>query len=640
VSRAAKPKPAEITDRFIRAVSGRLAENKRVRRNLPLWGRVHVDRALPFLCVYRRPTRGRDEGTNRLVTAEASYLSASGASRLHPGLSSLVRSIATTLSAQFGTFLIVEVWASHEDVTPPPEVGEATPGFRLFVPDERRLDALADAFEGALSRIRLLKRRAEVRAVRGQRCRPPRTLPLVTAEEAREADCVTVGVEVRPVYRSADGDDLYPLRLRPFRRQLSRALQRSFFEFSRHYTTHRPRNYHMLGKRAMVKAVWEVDRQLSDVADRFDLLLQVTPVNATRAWNRFKRARFEGQPSFRYRPVPVDPVLLKRKLYAVPLERVEDPAVALLLRQKQEELDRQLNMLLDLNTRRFLHESIQLYGGVDDHLMRTAKQILRRLPARTREDSRGGFLDAEAFARRAEEEIDWYRAQWPDVDASVQVRGDVNSGLLVSRGSLLVGSHTKIPVSRVNALIQHEVGTHVLTYYNGRAQPLRQLYSGLAGYEALQEGLAVLAEYLVGGLSRPRLRLLAARVLVTRRMIEGASFTDSYRELNRTHGLQQHSAFTVVMRVYRGGGLTKDAVYLRGLDRLLGYLNGGGALDPLYIGKIATGHVPIVEELLWRRVLRPAPLSPRYMSQPGVSERLERVRRYASVLDLVKEEYR
>ncbi len=95
---------------------------------------------------------------------------------------------------------------------------------------------------------------------------------------------------------------------------------------------------------------------------------------------------------------------------------------------------------------------------------------------------------------------------------------------MVSQGNLLIGTHTKIPLSRVEALIQHEVGTHVLTYLNGRAQPFRQLYIGLAGYEELQEGLAVLSEYMVDGLSRPRLRLLAARVVAARHMIAGGIF--------------------------------------------------------------------------------------------------------------------
>jgi hypothetical protein len=109
----------------------------------------------------------------------------------------------------------------------------------------------------------------------------------------------------------------------------------------------------------------------------------------------------------------------------------------------------------------------------------------------------------------------------------------------------------------------------VLTYFNGRAQPFRQLYSGLAGYEELQEGLAVLSEYLAGGFSRPRLRLLAARVIAVRRLIEGASFLETFRELDRQYEFSRYTAFTVTMRVYRAGGLTKDACYFKGLLRLL-----------------------------------------------------------------------
>ena len=86
----------------------------------------------------------------------------------------------------------------------------------------------------------------------------------------------------------------------------------------------------------------------------------------------------------------------------------------------------------------------------------------------------------------------------------------------------------------------------MLTYYNGRAQPFRQLYSGLAGYDALQEGLAVLAEYLVGGLTRPRLRLLAARVLAAQSVTDGASFVDCFRQLEG-QGFDQRTAFGIAV---------------------------------------------------------------------------------------------
>jgi uncharacterized protein (TIGR02421 family) len=180
------------------------------------------------------------------------------------------------------------------------------------------------------------------------------------------------------------------------------------------------------------------------------------------------------------------------------------------------------------------------------------------------------------------------------------------------------------------------VGTHIVTYVNGRAQPLRQLSVGLPAYDELQEGIAVLSEYLVGGFSRPRLRLLAARVLAVHRMINGASFVEVFRELDRAHDFAQRAAFNITMRVFRGGGLTKDIVYLRGLVGVLAYLREGGELEPLLVGKLGPQHVPIVEELQWRKVLVPPPLRPRHLDDPEAVRRLTDLRRGVAVLDLVK----
>ena len=39
--------------------------------------------------------------------------------------------------------------------------------------------------------------------------------------------------------------------------------------------------------------------------------------------------------------------------------------------------------------------------------------------------------------------------------------------------------------------------------------------------------------------------------------------------------------------VFRGGGLTKVALYLRGLVEILDHIGGGGELEPLLVGKVA-----------------------------------------------------
>ena len=193
-------------------------------------------------------------------------------------------------------------------------------------------------------------------------------------------------------------------------------------------------------------------------------------------------------------------------------------------------------------------------------------------------------------------------------------------------------------MQRVAAALAHEIGTHALTWYNGGRQPLRQLQVGLAGYEALQEGLAVLSEYLVGGLDRSRLRRLAGRVVAVHCLVGGADFMQIYRELTGAYGFSEYDAFLVTMRVFRGGGFTKDAVYLRGLTELLEYLGKGGEIEPLLLGKFALEHLPLIEELRWRRILKPPPLHPRYLETDEAKRRLARLRRQPSLLALAEEE--
>jgi len=240
------------------------------------------------------------------------------------------------------------------------------------------------------------------------------------------------------------------------------------------------------------------------------------------------------------------------------------------------------------------------------------------------------------FAARARDEIERYRRQWPQLVAEVQVRDDI-PGLLVSRHRLLIDQNLQLDANRVESLIHHEVGTHVLTYCNASAQPLAILAGGLLGYDELQEGTAVLAEYLTGGLSHNRLRLLAARVVAVRRQVTGQTFADVFCELcDRLH-FRPATAFSITMRVFRGGGFTKDATYLRGLLALLRYLADGGETDMLFLGKVSEASLPILRELRLRGVLKTPPLRPHYLDLPQANQRLRALRQGMRLADLLSE---
>jgi uncharacterized protein (TIGR02421 family) len=318
------------------------------------------------------------------------------------------------------------------------------------------------------------------------------------------------------------------------------------------------------------------------------------------------------------------------------VERIEDPTLAHLFRQHQDELDRKITMIADVGTPRFLLGSLQVYGRPSPTLLNVASHLLEYISPRAREDPERGQVDAKTFAEYAQEEIDDYRKAYPAFTAEVSVREDIFSGLRCSRGELLIGRQTKIPRSRIQALLQHEVGTHLLTYYNGLASPFRQLHLGLAGYDAMQEGLAVLSEYLVGGLSRPRIRLLAARVVAAARLVDGATFIETFRMLNDRFAFPQRVAYMITLRTFRGGGLTKDFLYLKGLIDILEYLRSGGKIETLLVGKFAAEHIPLIRELQHRQVIQSPPLKPRYLNDAKALQRLREVQNGRTVYDLIE----
>jgi len=615
---------ARIDDALIASVRTRLAANQRVRRTLPGGGRLNIDRQLPFLVVHRLVEPGSASDLSRFIRGEASYLVAPAAPKFRAEVTALVDAIASDMAELFGAFGIIELWAEPADAAGGiDEATGTTPHFTIALPKSLVGAPSVIALETALAKVSVLGRSADVGYDIG-RTAPPGLRRLGGSIGRAGSRIAWVGLEVRPVHRDPSTGTEYPAIARRMDRQISRAMQRTAFEFARRQTTQRPRHYQSLGRRAFVKAARRADRQLSSIATAFDLLLLVSPVNTEREFKRFMKSGGTRAPRFEYRPINVDPVILKRSLYATPVERVEDPTLEELFREKQRELSLKLDLLTDRGTDRFLHTGVALYGGVDDATMATAHELLGRLDTERDERPKRAVPGPEV-ARRAEAEIDHYKATMPEMSATVTVRDDISS-LMVSDGHVLVGSSVRVPSDRVNALLQHEVGTHVVTFWNGSVQPLTLLSTGLAGHDELQEGFAVLAEHLVGGLTPARLRTLAGRVIAAETILDGAEFMDTYRRLTEDHGFLPKTSFQIAARVHRGGGLVKDAVYLRGLQKVVRYLAEGGRIDTLLVGKISVEHAAVVEELQRRGVLRIPPLRPAYLDDPDTFYRLENLK--------------
>jgi uncharacterized protein (TIGR02421 family) len=416
---------------------------------------------------------------------------------------------------------------------------------------------------------------------------------------------------------------------------LAVVLRKTVFAFTGKRGRHRQAHFEALGPSALVKAARLVDQQLCEAAQSFDFVLQTVPLNSSSAWEESQAGGYRKTPVFHYRPLPYHPAEIKRRLFEIPVERIEDPTLIQLFEQKQDFVDRQLTALKHIDSRAFYYDSMQLYGQPSAEAAALADEVLAKLDGATRAEKDGVTAHTEDIVAAARDQIDYYRQRLPDFMATVEVRDDIASTLMVAQSRLFVSTSAALSRRTLEPILHHEVGTHLLTYFNGRQQPFQQLCAGLAGYEALQEGLAVLAEYLTGGLTARRLRTLACRVAAVQSMIDGRSFVDTFHLLFDQHRLPAKAAFMTTLRVYRGGGLTKDAIYLAGLCDLLEYLRAGHDLEPLYVGKIALEHVPMVQELRRREVVGPPAVLPRFWEDEQAQERLARCR-HATLLELVE----
>ena len=613
-----------ISSALLHAVIEKIEQSAKVDFDLVKGGQLHIDRPSPHLCVHRR--RAEDLDSEQLLYGQAAYLKSDESVEIVE----LVKTIAKQQADRFGSFLIIELWRGEttEEVTGAPIV----PGFHVYAPQKETPNAVLDTLVNSLQRIELRTRTADVQVSYGGRCAPPGLKAILNPEEAADIGCVLLGLEIKPVYHDRSGNRL-PFAFRSIHRSLTNSLRRTCYRFSHQETVSRPRHYHELGPQALTENVWDVDHRLASISEAFDLLLHVTPVNAAQAWLEFEGSGYRELPQFHYRPRSADPALLKRELYQIPLERIGDPTMAEFLGAKRDELDRQLTLLGDRDSAAFLHGSVGLFGRPGCALLETAHKTMA-YTAKTPEasDSR---LSALELAAAAQNNIARYKEIDPSLEARVEVRDDI-TGILVSHGNFLIGKDAAVAHSRLEATLNHEIGTHVLTYHNGKKQPLEQLYAGMAGYEELQEGLAVLAEYLSDGLTLPRMQLLAGRVIAVNNIYQGADFVECFQALHDECGFRPFTAYNLTMRVYRGGGYTKDLIYLQGFMKLLDYIAQGGDLELLYCGKIAIEHVHLLEELRWRKVLKPLALTPSYLVDSPSKGRLDQLKNDPSIWHILE----
>lgn len=612
---------SELSEKSVKQILTSLDENGEVSADLPGGGMLHIEKDLPYLVIYRH--KDNDAGMARMVISEASYLII-GSSDFE-FYQELIFAISDKLSARFKSYMLFEMYTGEE----------GSNCFRIKGP-AGKLPTSLGVLEKELNNINSLYSglylQAEIKDTKHRQAEGEEDL--MNVETAKKCGAVIVGLEIPPVFRSAKGK-LFPVFFRNYRDYIIKSIHKAIYDYIRVQTSSGVASYHALGRKYLKDKVFEIDRQLCQIEKSYSFLWLVSPANIHEMKETFFSSNHEKLLDYHYRLLPIDPDLLKRKLYNLKIEEIDDPAMSYIFREKREELDQQITMLSERGSRNFFYTSMRLHKGVEPELYDAALNILNEVEE---EDDRnpGDLIDSKAFSSMARREFDYFREQDENFKGKVHIRRDVNI-MMVNQGELYIPEDYEMRRTEAMALIQHEVGTHMLTYYNGLQQPLEQLSVGLADYDPLQEGLAVMSEYLVNGLTANRLRTLAGRVVAGHAVMEGCDFIEIFRLLHKDYGFFEERAFNITSRIMQGGGFLKDIIYLKGLVQLREYLQDGGEYAPLLAGKFALKHTGIIRELTERRVLKPGALCPSYLKDENFNHRINLIREGLPLPQMIRE---
>jgi uncharacterized protein (TIGR02421 family) len=597
----------------------KLKQGERTVTSLPFDGYLFLEHDVPSLLIYRN--NPDESATKRLVRGGASYLIIG--TEEFDYYKKFIQDLTALMAAKFGSFVMVEIYTG----------AETSKEFVLSGPSHKlptTLQVLKEELLKIKSRQYNIQLAVTIEQTKVRQA--PGTEPLVDIPDIKKRGGTIIGLEVPPVYRDDIGK-IYPVYFREFKAQFIKAIQRAVFEFVRVQTTSTLANYNALGKRAIHEEVFKIDKQLTKIETSYQFLLLVAPVNIQALRSQFFESHFKKLDRYHYRLLPVDPDILKRKLYNLRIDEIDDPAISYLFDEKREEIDHELTMLKERGSKNFFYSSVRLYKGLDKDVLAEAELILENIPE-DRENENREHITSKEFGELAKKEFAYFAEQDGNFKCKVHIRDDVNV-MMVSKGELYLPSDYTMTKKGAKALIQHEIGTHALTYYNGAQQPLTQMASGLANYDALQEGIAVLSEYLCGGLSGNRLRILAGRVVAGAALLDGADFHQVFFKLYSRYDFTKERAFNITSRMFQGGGFLKDIIYLKGLVRLRNYLSKGGELQPLLSGKFALKHVNVIQDLADRGLVVAPKLTPRYMGHKNFDKRLNKLKKGLSLSKMI-----
>lgn len=326
-----------------------------------------------------------------------------------------------------------------------------------------------------------------------------------------------------------------------------------------------------------------IDKKVCEIDEQIKLLSYINPRNIAEQKQLF--FDYKGiSPKFSYRKNELDIANMKRELKKIPeVDHVLYPLFA----AKIEELDNKLSLINSVGTENFAGFSEDIFGKISDSLYRKALKFIQETGSIESDES--PEMDYEEAAKIMKEYLVKNNlAHW-----QIKILDNSVADVQISKnGSVMIRKGAKFRENRLQALLVHEIGTHVFRNENGKLQPFQIFERGTADYLTTEEGLAVYNQNKLG-LSLGEKYLTPALQIVAIHNAQNKNFLELFKYMKKTYEISDELAWKLCLKSKRGtvnsaknGAFTKDSVYFRGNLEVQKFLSKGGDIKDLYIGKI------------------------------------------------------
>lgn len=421
------------------------------------------------------------------------------------------------------------------------------------------------------------------------------------------SNTLVLATEVKKIYCDEETGELFPQVVKTIKDQMKAAILNHANLFASKMTNWEHVKKNKLLATDLEKEILKVDRELYQLVKDFELLNYVNPINLEQEKKKFFASRCTENPEFVYRPIRVDAFDLNRKLHRLEVEKINDISIQGLYESVINAYVDKVDLLDSLGSSRFLYNSLRYFGEPHKQDLKNARFLLH-LPDIPGEFKREPSLGIDDAVKVFKEHFDDYGFKGK-IEVSSQTVSDAM--VLNQKKKVVLKKGARFSPRELRFLAHHEIGVHMVTTMNSSLQPLKVFNIGMPVSTLTQEGLAVLSEYLSGNITMKRLRELGLRVLAIHMMVDGADFKKVYRTMVNEHRMDVHEAFYLTTRVFRGGGFTKDYLYLRGFRDVYNFWKEDHDLNPLLIGKTSLEFYPVIVEMMERGLLR----KPKYITR-------------------------